>query len=189
MTERRIPAEDDAAPPPVVELTPPWGQEAVFAAYPRVQAFVFSRLGPQEGEAVFFKVLEVLLQDIDKVTAKTQAGFLSWCFGVAFNKVQDAWRSQYRDRLVPMEPEELLNYAESAGGITGLSPGVRDDLSFVLELLYKAKPPCVEFLQEHMLFGVDANIMAAKYGIKVDAMQRRIQRCFALAKELAKKHS
>ena len=188
MTERRIPADHDSPPPLVAELKPPWGQEAVFAAYPRVQAFVYSRLGPQEGEAVFFKVLEVLLQDIDKVTAKTQAGFMSWCFGVAFNKVQDAWRSQYRDRLVPMEPEELLKYADSAGGIAGLSPGVQDDLRFIFDLLYAAKAPCVDFLLEHMLFGVDANIMAAKYGIELDAMRRRIERCFALAKELAKKH-
>ena len=188
MTERRIPAEADFPPPLVTELKPPWGQEAVFAAYHRIQAFVFSRLGEQEGEDVVGKVLEVLLRDIEKVTAKTQAGFMSWCFGVARNKVMDAWRSQYRDRLVPMEPEELLKCAESGGETSDLSPGVSDDLRFILELLYAAKPPCVEFLQEHVLFGVDANIMAANYGISVDTMRRRIERCFALAKKLAKKH-
>lgn len=189
MTERRIPAEAESPLPPVAELKPPWGQEAVLAAYPRIQALVFSRLGPQEGEDVVVKVLEIVFREIEKVTAKTQSGFESWCLAIARNKVMDAWRSQYRDRLVPMEPEELLKYAESAGEASGMSPGVRDDLRFIFDLLYAAKPPCVEFLQEHMLFGVDANVMAANYGIEVDAMRRRIERCFALAKELAKKHS
>jgi hypothetical protein len=100
----------------------------------------------------------------------------------------DAWRSQYRDRLVPMEPEELLKLAESAGETSGLSPGVRDDLHFIFGLLHDAKPPCVTWLYEHMIIGVDANVMAENYGIELDTMRRRIERCFALAKELAKKH-
>jgi DNA-directed RNA polymerase specialized sigma24 family protein len=188
MTERRITADVESPPPPVAGLTPPWGQEAVFAAYHRIQAFVFSRLGEQEGEDVVEKVLEVVLRDVEKVTAKTQSGFESWCLGVARNKVMDAWRSQYRDRLVPMDPQELLKFAESAGETSGLSLGVRDDLHFIFGLLHEAKPPCVTWLYEHMIIGVDANVMAENYGIELDTMRRRIERCFALAKELAKKH-
>jgi DNA-directed RNA polymerase specialized sigma24 family protein len=191
MTERRTQPEPESnsPSPSETELTPPWGEEAVFATYPKIQAFVFSRLGEQEGEGVVEVVLEAVLRNIGRVTARTQAGFESWCLGIARNKVNDAWRSQYRDRLQPMAPEDLVNYADSSVEASGVSPGVKNDLSFVLNLLYEAKPPCVEILIEHMLIGVEANIMAANYGIEVDAMRRRIERCFALAQKLAKKHA
>ena len=188
MNERPIAAELDSPPPAVAELPLYSRQEAVFAAYPRIQAFVFSRLGEQEGEDVVAKVLEVLLRDIEKVTATTQDVFMSWCFGVARNKVMDAWRSQYRDRLQPMDPEDLVKYADNTGGTPGFSPGVREDLHFLLALLRAAKAPCVDLLQEHILLDIDYHVMAANYGIEVDAMRRRIERCFALAREIAKKH-
>ena len=189
MTERQIPAEADSPPPPEAEeIKPPWGQEAVVAAYPRIQAFVFSRLGRQQGEDVVGKVLEVLLGDLERVNAKTQSGFFSWCYGVAHNKVMDALRSKYRDKLVPMAPDDLMKLMEDWTEAPGFSPGVLADLRFIFGLLRAANSPCVELLQEHILFGVKANIMAAKYGIEVAAMRRRIERCFAGVKELAKKH-
>ena len=188
MTERRKPAADTPKPPAVDVGEPPWGQEAVFAAYPLIQAFVFSRLGPQEGEDVVEKILVVLLGDLGKVTAITPSGFISWCYGVARNKVMDAWRSQRRDKILPMDPEDLVKIADAGAEAGGLSPGVRMDLDFLLKLLLQAKPPCVELLQDHVLLGVEANELAAVYGIKVDAMRRRIERCFAVANLLARKN-
>lgn len=188
MNKWPVPPETDPSPPQVEEIKPPWGQEAVFAVYPHMQAYVFSRVGELEGDAVVGEVLKVLLRDCGKVTATTRSGFFSWCYGVARNKVIDEYRSRSRGGLVAIEPDELMVLIDKTTESSALSPGVLSDLRFILDLVRTAKSPCVELLQEHILFGVDAKIMAANYGISIGAMNRRIERCFALAQQLAKKH-
>ena len=190
MTERRMPAEIDSnsPPPQVEELRPPWGKEAIEAAYSAIRCYVYARFGAQEGHDVVSKVIEALVQDIDRVRATTWSGFKAWCLGVAHNKVMDAWRSQYRDKLQPMDPADLAELMDAEALAQGLTPGVRSDLHYIFELLYAAKPPCVELLMEHMLHGVEIGVLAARYGIEFDAMRMRVTRCFETAQELARKH-
>jgi DNA-directed RNA polymerase specialized sigma24 family protein len=103
---------------------------------------------------------------------------------VARNKIADALRGQRGGTPVSLDVEEGERALEQAASHELISPGVRLDLGYALELLRASKPPCVELLWDYYVLGLDYDEMAALYQLTVDAVRMQIRRCLELAQTL-----
>ena len=163
-------------------------QAAVMAVYPAIQAFVCNRLGWQLGEDVTSETVRGILNGLATVRAKTAREFKSYCFGIAFRKVQDALRSKYGQRAEPMDPTELAECIGAGMDSPSQFPGTHADLELVLNRLNASKFPCGMLLFERYLLGLEVEEIGALLGIPSKATVRmKLHRCLQEARLIARK--
>ncbi|MFO1458720.1 MAG: sigma-70 family RNA polymerase sigma factor [Verrucomicrobiota bacterium] len=166
-----------------------WGKTDVLEVYPQIQAFVIGQVGWEVGQDLAHQAIEGIIEGLDRVTARTPSQFRAWCYRIARNKVYDAFRSKYGDRIVPLDPEELVKIIEAGADSTKAHSELDSDLQLLLELLRKSKFPCDEILKIHYLLGLSDTEIGRLYGISKDAARMKINRCLNAARVIARKLS
>jgi RNA polymerase sigma factor (sigma-70 family) len=111
--------------------------------------------------------------------------FRRWCFTVAKNKVRDQFRGTKVEVNTIVDPE-LLWEALSALRSKELSPEDSADLDHAISLLRASDAPCVGFLWDRYVVGLEFALLGDLYEITEDAATKRVQRCLALAKTLVR---
>lgn len=159
-------------------------EEWIDGVYPRIHAFVVSRLGWQVGEDVVQEAMLGIFKGLGKIRGSSEGEFRAYCYRVEANKVNDALRSKYVGRVQPLDPEVLAETI-AAGSEGGLSASDRRDLEDLLILLRQAKFPCDEVLRYVLLPGLEIADVAAVYDVSYDAARMKISRCLRAAEALA----
>lgn len=164
-----------------------WAEDSVRKVYPLIQATIYSRLGVQIGEEVLGNAIVAIMYGIDGVRGTTWEQFRRWCYRIAFNKINDALRSKYADRITPMEPEELAQFAvdeltEDPARMDRLA-----DLNHLLGVLAESRFPCNRILVDRFILGLDPEEIAMAYNVSKDAARMKVLRCLEAARKIAKK--
>ncbi len=146
--------------------------------------FIFLRLKHPAREDVFQETVKAVTESLAKFTGDSDSEFWKWCFRIALNKVFDHLRKQESDRLQPMEPEELLQLADTSAQNSPLSAADRMDLNDALKILAAAKPECAELLWQHIVIGFDYSELAEERQMSYDNVRMKIGRCLDMAQEL-----
>ena len=151
---------------------------------PQLRFFVFGTLSHPAAQDVLQETLQAVTVSLTKFSGDSPQSFWAWCYGIARNKVNDHLRKQARDRLQPMEPEQLWQLVETSAQSSPLSAEDRLDLQHALKILAEAKPECVEFLWQHFVLGLDYSELAEERNLSYDNVRMRIGRCLGEAQAL-----
>ena len=112
--------------------------------------------------------------------------FWAWCYRIARNKICDHYRGQAADRLQYVPAEELHRLLDKSAQDAPISPGVRLDLEYAMNVLTASKPECYEFLWQHYIFGLDYAEIAEERTMTYDNVRMKIGRCLDEARRLVK---
>jgi len=149
-----------------------------------LHGFIVGRLKLPSADDVFQEAVKAVTKDLTQFKGDSDKEFWAWCYGIARNKVNDHLRKQASDRLQPMEPDELLQLAETSAQSSPLSPEDRMDLQHALKMLTAAKPECSDFLWQHFVLGLDYSELAEERNISYDNVRMKIGRCLDTAQAL-----
>ena len=152
-----------------------------------LRVFVFGKVHPSAGDDVLQETLKAIFTDLSAFRGNTDKAFLSWCYRIARNKVNDYLRKYYRDkdRLESFPAEELWQIIEK-------TPQFDREWEFLdkfhvkeaLSLLDKSKPECREYLWNHYVIGFDYAEIAEEQDLNYDNVRMKIGRCLDEAKSL-----
>jgi RNA polymerase sigma factor (sigma-70 family) len=130
------------------------------------------------------EVLLAIAVSLQKFQGDTEKEFWGWCYRIARNKLNDQYRKQASDRLLPTSPEELWDIMELSAVDAPMTAQTRHDLKYVIDLLTAAKPGCSELLWRHYVVGLDYAEIALETALNYDAVRMKIGRCLDEAKSL-----
>lgn len=151
---------------------------------PDLKLFVFGAVAHPASQDALQEVLKAIAVNLHKFTGGTAKEFWGWCYRIARNKLNDQFRSQYRDLIVPVPPEELRKMVELSGRNDPISAAERLDLEHAMNLLTRSKPECYSFLWKHFVIGLEYGDLAEEYGMSYDSVRMKIGRCLNEAKAL-----
>jgi len=151
---------------------------------PDLHLFVFSHISDRNADDVFQEVLKAVAVSLKTFKGSTEKQFWAWCYGIARNKLNDQYRKQASDRMVPVPPEDLWQMIEVSAQDAPMTPEVRHDLEYAMKLLTNSKPECYDFLWNHFVFGLDYGEIAADRNMSYDNVRMKIGRCLETAKSL-----
>lgn len=151
---------------------------------PDLRLFVFGAISHPDAEDALQEVLKAIAVSLKKFQGDTTKEFWGWCYRIARNKLNDEFRRQYADRIQPMSPEELRQTVELSAQDSPISPAVRHDLEYAMNLLTQSKPECYDFLWKHFVLGWDYGDIAEERSMSYDNVRMKIGRCLSEAKAL-----
>jgi RNA polymerase sigma factor (sigma-70 family) len=151
---------------------------------PDLRLFVFSHVSPDAAQDALQEVLKAIATSMKKFAGGTEKEFWSWCYRIARNKINDHFRSKAADRMQPIPPEELWQLMEISAQNAPISPALRLDLEYAMQLLTASKPDCYDFLWKHFVFGLDYGEIADERNMSYDNVRMKIGRCLEEAKSL-----
>ncbi len=156
----------------------------VRAVGPESTAFLHRHCPKDQVEPLLNDILIAIALGLDRVRGKDEKQFWRWCYQIARNKLADLHEGINADPTLPFDPKDLAETIEASATHTPLSAGERLDLEYALDLLRAAKPPCVGYLWDHYILGLDYTELGHLYGLSPDAMRMQVKRCLVLANEL-----
>jgi RNA polymerase sigma factor (sigma-70 family) len=162
-------------------------KDAVEEIYPVIRAFVISRLGWQLGEDVTHETLEAILDGLQKIRGNKKRKFWAYCYRVARNKVNDALRTKYGNKAIPLDPLEIAQIIEAGIDHDDATGNTKADLEVLISVLAASKSTCREVLMNHFIADLDYEVMATFYDCSKDAVRMKIKRCLDDARGIAKK--
>jgi RNA polymerase sigma factor (sigma-70 family) len=172
-----------------IAAKPFWGREIVLEVYPKIQAYIFTRIGPQGGEDVLQNAMEGIIKGMDLAKARERPQFFAWCYRIARNKLNDFFREKRDGRVEFVDLSEIQELIVSETRDEAVPKGFYHDLDLLFGRIRHAKFPCGEMLRNKYLDGMSNKEMAELYDIRVDTLRMRVERCLETAKEIARKLS
>lgn len=166
---------------------PFWGEEIVLEVYPRIQAYIFSRLGP-EGEDLIQNTMLAIINGMDNALAREKEQFFKWCYVIAKNKLNDYFRKKCGGKIHFVDVEVLWQLIESEHRAEELPPGFLHDFKIYMNALAKAKFPCAELLRDVYIAGLTTSEIAAQLNVSIDSVRMQINRCLDTALKAIKKN-
>jgi len=151
---------------------------------PDLHLFVFSHVSGHAADDVFQEVLKAVAVSLKQFKGDTVKEFWAWCYRIARNKLNDQYRKQANDRLVPVAPEDLWQMMEASAQDAPMTPAVRHDLEYAMKLLTNSKPECYDLLWNHFVFGLDYADIATDRNMSYDSVRMKIGRCLEEVKSL-----
>jgi RNA polymerase sigma factor (sigma-70 family) len=149
-----------------------------------LKLFVFSKLRRQDAEDALNEVLMAIAKSLQNFRGDSTKAFWAWAYRIARNKLNDKYRKQANEKLLPMSPEDLLQMIETVTHDAPITPGVKHDLEYAINLLNNSKPECYDFLWNHYVFDLDYADIAADREMTYDGVRMKIGRCLEEAKNL-----
>jgi RNA polymerase sigma factor (sigma-70 family) len=150
---------------------------------PDLRFFILGSIEPSAARDVSQNTVRDIFRGIHKFEGDTNKQFWAWCYRIARNKISDYFRSKSSDRTLPMPPEELMQLVDTSAQDAPISPSVRLDLEYVLNMLTRSKPECYELLWQHYVFGVDYAEIASERSMSYDGVRMKIGRCLDEARK------
>jgi RNA polymerase sigma factor (sigma-70 family) len=151
---------------------------------PDLRLFVFSSVSHEAAKDALQEVLKAIATGMKQFKGDTAKEFWAWCYRIARNKLNDHYRSKAADRMQPLPPEELWQMMELSAQDAPMSPAIRHDLEYAMNLLTSSKPECYDFLWKHFVFGLDYSDLAEERNMSYDNVRMKIGRCLEEAKSL-----
>jgi RNA polymerase sigma factor (sigma-70 family) len=153
---------------------------------PDLRFFVFGFVQPPNGDDVLQNTIKDVIGGMRRFEGDSAKQFWAWCYRIARNKICDHYRGQTADRLQYVPLEELHRLLEQSAQDSPISPGVRHDLEYAMNVLTASKPECYEFLWQHYIFGLDYAEIAEERSMTYDNVRMKIGRCLDEARRLVK---
>jgi len=153
-------------------------------AEPDLRFFVFGSIARPAAEDALQEVLKAVATSLGKFEGGTVKAFWAWCYRIARNKLNDHYRRQAADRILPLPPEELWRLVDASAQDSPLSPEDKLDLEYAMNLLTASKPECYDYLWKHYVFGLDYAEIAEEQNLQYDNVRMKIGRCLDVAKAL-----
>jgi RNA polymerase sigma factor (sigma-70 family) len=151
---------------------------------PDLRAFVFSSVSNDAAKDALQEVLKAIAVSLKQFRGDTHKEFWAWCYRIARNKLNDQFRKQYADRIQVMPQEQLWEMMELSAQAAPISPAVRHDLDYAIQLLTAAKPDCADLLWKHYVIGLDYAEISEERNLTYDNTRMRISRCLDEVKSL-----
>lgn len=151
---------------------------------PDLRFFVFGSIAHPASEDALQEVLKAVAASLGKFEGGTAKEFWGWCYRIARNKLNDHYRRQAADRILPLPPEELWQLVDASAQDSPLSPQDKLDLEYAMNLLTASKPECYDYLWKHYVFGLDYAEIAEEQNLQYDNVRMKIGRCLDVAKAL-----
>jgi len=151
---------------------------------PDLRFFVFSSVAHHAAQDALQEILKAVATSMKKFEGGTVKEFWAWCYRIARNKLNDYYRDKAADRMQPMPPEELWQMMELSAQEAPMTPAVRHDLEYAMNLLTASKPECYDFLWRHFVIGLDYGDIAEERNMSYDNVRMKIGRCLDEAKSL-----
>jgi RNA polymerase sigma factor (sigma-70 family) len=151
---------------------------------PDLRFFVFSSVSHHAAQDALQEILKAVAVSLKQFKGDTVKEFWAWCYRIARNKLNDHYRDKAADRMQPMPPEELWQMMELSAQDAPMTPAVRHDLEYAMNLLTASKPECYDFLWRHFIIGLDYGDIAEERNMSYDNVRMKIGRCLDEAKSL-----
>ena len=161
-----------------------FAEEIVIRVGPRLSLFVTHRCPVGAVNDVVQETLIGIGKGAHKFRGTTDRKFLGWCYRIASHKLADHWRRVRARPTVSLDVEEVRRAVEATAADAPIKPGDRLDLEEAMNLLGKAKPPCVNYLSLYFILGLDFKELAKRFRSTKNAMRMQINRCLTLARKL-----
>lgn len=113
--------------------------------------------------------------------------FDHWCFRITHNKLVNYLEAERRRIVHAIDIEQLWKLIDASAETTALTVEARERLEEALELVTKAKPPCLYYLLQRFIYGLDFEELGRSMGKTKDAARVQVARCIELAKKLISK--
>jgi len=153
---------------------------------PKLRAFIFGKLDHFDAADVLQVTMIAIFRDLYKFRGGNPKLFgrifLSWCYRIARNKINDHLRKYMRREFLPLE--DLEKHLKEYHELVESSSDVRLECEEALLILAKTKPHCRDYLWNRYMVGMEPLQMANLYRVELDAMRRRIERCLKPLKEI-----
>lgn len=144
---------------------------------PDLRLFAFSKLPAQDAEDALQEILMAVARNLQNFRGDAAKEFWGWLYRIARNKLNDKYRKQANEKLLPLPPEDLLQMIEAVTHDAPLTTEIKDELEHAMKLLSNSKPECYDFLWNHFIFDLDYADIAAERDMTPDAVRMRIARC------------
>ena len=159
--------------------------DEIFASVePDIRLFVFSAFSSPAAEDVLQESLRAIATAMGQFDGDTTEQFYGWCYRIARNKLADHFRSGSRERVQPVDSDELWELIDASEAHSPLSPQDRIDLDYAMQLLTRSKPECFDYLWQHFVFGLSHIELAEQESIAPDTARMRVNRCLEQARSL-----
>ncbi len=122
--------------------------------------------------------------ELDRFNGSSCGQFWSWCYQIARYKLIDVVRKLASAKTVSLDIETLEKVMNESIELTPKIPGETEDLEFALQLLGRAKAPCVDYLWTHYILGWTYEEIADSYALPYDTVRMKLKRCLELAQKL-----
>lgn len=149
---------------------------------PDLQFFVLGFVQPPNSQDITQKAIVGIIAGLKGFEGDSPKQFWAWCYRIARNKICDHFRDSAR--LQPMAPEALHQLLEKSMQRAPVSPAVRLDLEYAMNVLTTSKPECYDFLWQHYIFGLDYSEIAEDRSMTYDGVRMKVGRCLDEARKL-----
>jgi RNA polymerase sigma factor (sigma-70 family) len=151
---------------------------------PDLRLFVYSSVSHDAAKDTLQEMLKAIATGMGNFRGGTTKEFWAWCYRIARNKLNDHYRDKAADRMQLTPPEDMRQMMELSAQDMPMSPAVRHDLEYAMNLLNNSKPECYDFLWKHFVFGLDYGDIAEERSMSYDNVRMKIGRCLEEAKSL-----
>jgi RNA polymerase sigma factor (sigma-70 family) len=148
------------------------------AIVPRLVVYIRGEAYTSEVDDVLSKTLQAIFDGLDKVKAKTDQQFFSWCFGIAMHKAIDQRRKRKKQEdIETFSPDDIEASVMASFKETDLGQNL--DFEWAKEHLKRLKPQCRYLIWKHLIDELDLNEIAALLKKTYDAVRVQMGRCMA----------
>lgn len=164
------------------------GDDLLRRISPDLQLFVLASVSSDVSADLLQDILLAITRGLNQFRGATKSAFWGWCYRIARNKLTDHFRRKPQERRVEsLSPEELWELVDTSAAAEPISLEDKEDLTFAVQLLSKAKPECLDLLWQHFVLGLEYAEIAEEKALSYDNTRRRIGRCLDTAQVLMSK--
>ena len=160
--------------------------ELVCEIGPELEAFALRSCKREIAEDIYQETLVVIGKNLGKYRGNSDNEFRSWCYTILRRKLINYLRKDKSKQLDSLDEGPMWEVV--AAGDPAVSPGVKLDLEYAIELIISVKPRCALLLWAHHLLGWSYELIAEAIGSTYNAVRVDLKRCLALAQSLMEKN-
>ena len=154
---------------------------------PELMAFARCCVKREIAEEIYQETLLVISLNLGKYKGASDNTFRSWCFRILRNKIANSLKGKKFEDVVEFNDESMRDAIDV--GTKEISPDVRHDLEYAINLLGARNSDCRPVMLLHHIEGWEIKEIAADQHRTYDAVRMQLDRCLELAESLMAKHA
>ena len=148
--------------------------------------FACQNLNREIAEEIYQETLLVIALKLGQYKGDSDNTFRSWCFRILRNKIANFLKEKKFEDVAEFNDESMREAIDA--GTKEISPDVRHDLEYAMNLLGAKKSDCRPVMLLHHIEGWEIQEIAADQRRTYDAVRMQLDRCLELAESLMAKH-
>ena len=164
--------------------------ELLRAVGPRLEAFLFRSVPPDEAPDIFLETLSSIYKSLPQFTGESDGQFFSWCRTILWRRITDYVRKK-GPGTEPLEAidvnaiERLMLVSSRSQAL--MRPEDEEDLKEAEDILRALPKECLDYVWKHYIDDWTFVEIAEAYGKTAGAVRMRVERCLNEVREKLKK--